>query len=72
MKGRRKKQDKGPASKLTLVPATNARSADVFEVVKIGVKTKVKTAPWSQAGQKGRCKQAFRGVKPAKGAQIER
>ena len=72
MRGRRKKQDKGPASQLTLVPATNARSADVFEVVKIGVKTKVKTAPWSRAGQKGRSKQAFWGVKQAKGAQIER
>ena len=72
MKGRRKKQDKGPASYLTLVPTTNARSADVFEVVKIGVKTGEKTDPWSQAGQKDRCKQAFRGVKWAKGAQIER
>ena len=72
MRGRRKKQDKGPASKLTLVPATNARSADVFEVVKIGVKTREKTAPWSQAGQKGRYRQAFRGAKWAKGAQIER
>ena len=72
MRGRRKKQDKGPASYLTLVPATNARSADVFEAVKIGVKTKGKTAPWSQAGQKGRCKQTFGGVQWAKGAQIER
>ena len=72
MRGGREKQDKGPASQLTLVPATNARSADVFEVVKIGVKTGGKTAPWSQAGQKGRCKQTFRGVKWAKGAQIER
>ena len=72
MRGRRKKQDKGPASYLTLGPATNARSADVFVVVKIGVKTEGKTAPWSRAGQKGRCKQAFLGVKQAKGAQIER
>ena len=72
MKGRRKKQDKGTASKLTLVPTTNARSADVFEVVKIGVKTGGKTAPWSRAGQKGRCEQDLWGVKPAKGAQIER
>lgn len=72
MRGRREKQDKGPASYLTLVPATNARSADVFEVVKVGVKTEGKTATWSRAGQKGRYKQAFRGVKRAKGAQIER
>ena len=72
MRGRREKQDKGPASYLTLVPATNARSADVFEVVKVGVKTGEKTAPWSQVGQKSRCKQAFRGVKQPKGAQIER
>ena len=72
MRGRREKQDKGPASKLTLVPTTNARSADVFEVIKVGVKTEGKTAPWSQVGQKSRCKQAFRGVKQPKGAQIER
>ena len=72
MRGRRKKQDKGPASKLTLVPTTNARSADVFEVIKVGVKTEGKTAPWSQAGQKGRYRQAFRRVKRVKGAQIER
>jgi len=72
MMGRRKKQDKGPASYLTLVPTTNARSADVFEVVKIGVKTGRKTAPWSQTWQKGRCTQTSWGVKQAKGAQIER
>ena len=72
MRGRRKKQDKGPASYLTLVPATNARSADVFEVVKIGVKTEGKTAHWSQAGPKDRYMQTSWGVKRAKGAQIER